>query len=369
MNVAQILKLVHRFAPSDLAESWDNPGLQAGSLASEVQRVGLALDATNQTVTAALSSGCQLLLTHHPLIFKALKNIDFSSPTGRLIQRAASAGLSIASAHTNWDSAEGGVAAALAELLELEDWEPLEPVGRSFLKVVVFVPAGHEESLRSALFAAGAGVIGRYDRCYFQQPGQGGFRPPLDSAPFLGQMGHDSQAEEIRLEMILPAHLEAACAQAIYRAHPYEEPAFEFHKINIWGRAQGMGLLGHWRPGRNLFSILARSVGLTSVKWAGPRPDKVETVALLPGSGGSFVRQAQAAGAQVLITGDASYHQALEAGALGLSLVDLGHFESEWPCVPALAKRLKEELAREKSPLDCLILPQSPAWSYGATEA
>lgn len=358
------MKIIHRAAPPDLAADWDNSGLQIGSPEQRVGKIGLALDVTSRTLELALKAGCDLLLAHHPLLFKPIKSLNFDREPGSLIKTAVKGGLAVVSAHTNWDSAARGVARALAELLELQDLRPLEAAPREFFKLVVFVPAGYESPVREALFKAGAGHIGDYDKCWFGAPGEGGYRTPEDGRPFIGQSGRETRTRESRLEVVVPKHLAEAAAEAVLKHHPYEEPAFEFHSVRIYGRNQGLGLLGGWSSPRDVLAELSRITGLAGFKWAGPRPERVERAALLPGSGGSFVRLAHSRGAQCLITGDVGYHDALEAEALGLTVVDLGHFESEWPGVLQLARVLREEFERENINVECEVLKQSPVWRY-----
>jgi len=366
MLIRDFIKIMHRLAPPDLAAAWDNSGLQIGSLDREVRSIGLALDATVETVAAALARGCDLLLAHHPLIFHPLKNIIIDHGPGAVVKAALAGDLAVFSAHTNWDSAALGVASALAELLELSRCRPLEPAARTFQKMVVFVPAGYENRLRQALFEIRAGHIGDYDRCWFASSGEGGFGVPADGRPFIGQPGKEARARESRLEVILPPALAEAAARVVRERHPYQEPAFEFHEVKIYEPNQGLGLVGEWNPPRDLLAELGRHPGFRAFKWAGPTPGLVDRVALLPGSGGDFVRQARTQGARVLITGDVSYHQALEAADLGLTLVDLGHFETEWPGVTRLARLLKKNLDRSEPKVECLVLEQSPPWHYQA---
>lgn len=366
MLVRDFIKIMHRLAPPDLAADWDNSGLQVGSPGKEIRRIGLSLDATVETVASALAAGCDLLLAHHPLIFRPLKNFITDHGPGAVAKAALAGDLAIFSAHTNWDNAALGVASALAELLELEHCRPLEAAARNFYKLVVFVPAGYENRIRQALFEAGVGQIGDYDRCWFAAPGEGGFRIPSDGRPFLGRPGQEARARESRLELILPLALAETAAQAIREQHPYQEPAFEFQAVKTYGPDQGLGLVGEWNPPRELLAEIGRHSEFPAWKWAGPKPGPVHRLALLPGSGGNFGRLARRQGAQALITGDLSYHQALEAADLGLTLVDLGHYETEWPGVTRLARLLTEEMARVEPRIECLVLEQSPPWYYQA---
>ncbi len=356
------MRIIHRLAPPELALDWDNSGLQVGSPEAEVVKIGLALDATQNTVREALDAGCDLLFTHHPLIFKPLKSIDAESPEGAVITLAMRGGLSIFAAHTNWDAAALGVADALAELLELEERRPLEPLALDFYKLVVFVPKGYEDKLKDALFEAGAGRIGDYDRVWFASRGEGGFRAPQSGSPFIGQPGEKARTGESRLELILPRARAGAASLAIFKNHPYEEPAFEFYPIKIYGRNQGLGLIGLWPGGRDPLAACREKLGPGLFKYCGPKLGRVERVALLPGSGGSYIRLAKNSGAEVLMTGDVSYHQALEAEHLGLMALDLGHFETERPGLARLKELLDREFERRGEAVECLLLHQESPW-------
>lgn len=365
MRLKYLAQIVQKIAPIDLACDWDNPGLQVGSPDQKIKRIGLALDATEKTLQAAAKAGCDLLFSHHPLIFKAIKKIDISSYPGTVIAKAISLGIAVFSAHTNWDSSSQGVAQALADRLGLEEREPLEPISRNFLKLVVFVPTGYEPQVREAVFKTGGGAIGDYDNCWFGSRGEGGYRAPMDGQPFIGDKGLKARTGESRLEIILPPSLADQAAAAVRASHPYEEPAFEFHSISVPGCGEGAGLLGRWPEARNLLRGLDQA-GFSSYKWAGPEPLAVSKVALLPGSGGDYLYLAKARGAEVLITADAKYNQALDSESLGLTLVDLGHYETEWPGVARLAEVLEAELKRMNLEVDCIVLDQTSPWSYHA---
>jgi dinuclear metal center YbgI/SA1388 family protein len=361
LKLKDLAGLLHCLAPPDLALDWDNPGLQVGDWDQPITRVGLALDATLATVARAAEAGCDLLLTHHPLIFQPLKSLSKSGP-GAVIWAAQAAGLAVFSLHTNWDQAAGGVAGALADHLELTADRPLVPAAREFQKLVVFVPLGYEDKVKAALFEAGAGVLGDYERTWFAAPGEGGFKVPAAGRPFIGRPGEEARTRESRLEMLVPAGASEEAALAVRRAHPYEEPAFEFQAVKTYPPGQGLGLLARWSPARDLLAELGRRPEFAGFKWAGPRPRLIERLALLPGSGGSYAALARRLGAEALLTGDVGYHQALEAEALGLTLVDLGHFETEWPGLVRLGERLAALLAQAGLDVACQVLDQDPAW-------
>ena len=360
MLLCDLFKQLEKHMPLDLAQAWDNCGLQLGHWEAEIDKVALSLDASLETVEMAIKKQCQLLLCHHPLFFKPPKNIDLTSPLGKIIQRALAGGLNIISFHTNWDAAPNGVAYALAEKLELDNLKSLDAQDRSFYKVSIYVPKGQIERVRKAIFTAGAGHIGNYDLCSFDVEGTSTFRVPPAGHPFISRPGEETTVQEICLTAILPQNKMSAVSRAILASHPYEEPAFEFYPIKIMAANQGLGLIGQWEIARDPRQMLREKLGLKNMKWAGPLKSKVKRVALLPGSGGNYVDVAIAGRAEVLITGDASYHQAQRAQELGLFLIDAGHFETEWPGVEKMAQ-LVDSCGLEK-----IILSQKNFWNYEA---
>ncbi|MDR1309556.1 MAG: Nif3-like dinuclear metal center hexameric protein, partial [Deltaproteobacteria bacterium] len=323
---------------------------------AKVERAALALDPSKANIIKALDLDCQLLITHHPLIFKPIKRLSFSDPATAPACLALSRGLAVVSAHTNWDAV--GVAHELADILGLTVQHPLSGNCRRFLKLVVFVPESHEEEVRRAVQAIGAGTIGGYDCCFFKAQGTGGFKAPTGSQPFLGQPGEEHAAPEARLEIILPPNLRDKAALAVLSAHPYEEPALEFHQIDVPG--PGFGLVGRWNPPRDDAARFIQAILGQNGLWAGPEPGPVHTVALMPGSGGSYVEAAYAHGAQVLVTGDVDHHQALMASEIGLAVFSAGHFETERPSLARLARELAREVASAGGGAELTILDEIP---------
>ncbi|MDR2387723.1 MAG: Nif3-like dinuclear metal center hexameric protein [Deltaproteobacteria bacterium] len=341
MLVRDFVDIIESLAPLDLAEPWDNSGLQVGDPEARVKRVALALDASLDTIKKAVAAKAQLLITHHPLIFKPIKRLLSSDPLTKPAFLALANDLAVLSAHTNWDMVD--VAKRLAQVMELIEIRPLATGVRSFLKLVVFVPQGYEAKIRAAAAAAGAGTIGKYEACFFKAPGQGGFKVPLDGKPFIGAPGQDETAEEFRLEMVLPAQIRDQVAKAVKAAHPYQEPAFEFYGLTT--TVDGFGAMGRWQParsGQELHDFLNDKIK-TQGRWAGKtQPGKVVKVATLPGSGGDFIQMAKKAGADLLVTGEINHHQALLAQDLEMPVFLAGHFESEYPSLLHLAHLIKQ---------------------------
>ncbi|MDR1080967.1 MAG: Nif3-like dinuclear metal center hexameric protein [Deltaproteobacteria bacterium] len=338
MKAGDFLRLLDRLAPFSLALDWDNSGLQCGDPERPVARVAVCLDPTSEAIGKALDLGAELLIAHHPLIFKPMKSLAAGSPQTDALVRAIKADLPVISVHTNWDAS--GMCPALADLLEVRAEGFLEPVSADYLKIVVFVPPESFPDVSEALFGAGAGHIGGYSRCSFRSDGLGGFLPPPDGSPFIGEAGLYTETREQRVEAILPARFRDRCAEAVRRSHPYEEPAFEFHRVEATG-AYGFGIRGKWDPPREPLPWTASRLGTPFLTHAGPLPARASRVALLPGSGASFLPQAKAAGCEILITGDLTHHQALLAEELGVGVIAAGHMETELPGCERLMQELK----------------------------
>jgi hypothetical protein len=253
--------------------------------------------------------------------------------------------ITVVSAHTNWDAA--GVAKALAELLELKEEGFLEPLSADLLKLVVFVPEKSAGNILDAVHGAGAGRMGAYSRCSYRSGGMGSFLASPESRPAVGKPGEASEVREERIEVILKASLRDKVADAILRTHPYETPAFEFYPVSAPGES-GFGLVGSWSPKREPLAFVAAKRGLSALNRTRFMPEKAGRVALMPGSGGSYLALAKKAGAELLITGDLAHHDAQAACDLRLGVIGAGHFETENPSVPLLKEKL-EKLAPEVS--------------------
>lgn len=328
-----IFKIIEEMAPGRLAESWDNSGLQVGDAAAEVHRVLLALDVDLAVAREAREKGAELIVCHHPLLLKPLKNVNLAHPSGKLLGFLIKNDITVYAAHTNLDLAAGGVNAALAERLGLRDLAVLRQTGRErYLKLAVFIPSGHLEAVRDAVAEAGAGWIGNYSHCTFATPGTGTFMPRAGSDPYLGRTGELEQVEETRLETIVPAGKLKAVLQAMLQAHPYEEVAYDLYLLENEGPARGLGLVGTLPEELSLGEFARRvksALGLTGLRFGG-RPDSpVRKVAVCGGSGAELWPDALKAGADTYVTSDLKYHPAQDMLAAGLNFVDAGHYGSE----------------------------------------
>ena len=344
-RVREITAAVERLAPPALAEGWDNSGLQVGDLAAGASRVLVALTPLPEVFDEAEETGADFLLLHHPLIFSPLRSVNTGSYPGDFVARAISGNLTVYAAHTTYDAAPDGVSAALAAAVGLRG--PLEVVSPrgALRKLVVFVPTEDAEAVSEALAGAGAGRIGDYTRCTFRSPGTGTFLPGEGSDPYLGERGRLERVDEIRLETVVPAHLVRAAVDAATAAHPYEEVALDVYPVEGIPEGCGYGRVGTLPEPlspEELDSNISHSLGFPARLVSEGNRGSIRRVAVLGGSGGSFILEAASSGADAYVTGDLDYHDALLAESLGLAAVDAGHAATELPSLEPLARRLAE---------------------------
>lgn len=350
-KVGYVAQLIESLAPRRLAEEWDNVGLQVGDSSAEVARVLVALDLTDEVLDEAISKDCRLVVVHHPMIFKPLRHLRPDTPQGRRLVRLIREDIALYAAHTNYDMATGGTADVLAAALGLQNPEILASAGEEkYLKLVVFVPRGYEDRVRDALANAGAGWIGNYSHCTFQTGGTGTFMAREGANPFLGQIGELEKAEELRVETIVPETLTRRAVQAMIKAHPYEEVAYDLYPLANPGRSYGAARFGRLSDRRTLAELAGMVKTALNVPWvrvAGDPGQRVSKVAVVPGSAGSFVGKAAFAGAEVLVGGDLDYHEVREALDAGMAVIDPGHYASEVLALPSLVSYLEGKLRDE----------------------
>jgi dinuclear metal center YbgI/SA1388 family protein len=347
-----IIQMLERLAPRHYAAPSDREriGLQVGSATREVRRVLVCLDVTPAVAAEAAELGAGLIVAHHAFIFRPLAHLKTDTPKGAVAAELLKRDIAVYVMHTNLDAAEGGINDWFAEALGMQDCRVLEEVhSERLFKLAVFVPRSHQDAVRDALFAAGAGHIGNYSHCSFNIDGIGTFMPQEGTDPFIGRQGKLEKVEEVRIETVVPDGVLQQVIGAMLRAHPYEEVAYDLYPIEVKGRAVGFGRLGTLPEPETLASFaerVKRGLDVPFVRVVGPDSHLIRKVAVLGGAGPDFAKIALQAGADVLVTGDIDYHTALDAEAAGLALVDPGHF-AEKIMKANLAAWLQERLAAE----------------------
>jgi dinuclear metal center YbgI/SA1388 family protein len=356
IRVQDLNGLLNNLFPPQFAEEWDNVGLQVGDPQAVVEKVLVCLDPTGAALEQAARVSAQLIISHHPLIFRPPKTLTPTDSTGRLVWQAARDGIAVLSAHTNLDRARPGLNDWLAERLGLVDVTPLLlGSGQELFKLVVFIPADHLEPVADAMFAAGAGQLGKYDRCSFRSAGTGTFRGGEGSQPFLGRQGEVESASEIRLEVIVPAERLSRVTRKLLKAHPYEEVAYDLLPLANRRDDIGLGRIGRLPqplPLEEFVGQVHSALGCRSLRWVGEAERSVTKVAVCGGSGASLLAEALRQGADVLVTGDVKYHDAKNAQELQIGLIDAGHFATEHLMVEQLVATLKQAVAERNWPLE-----------------
>jgi dinuclear metal center YbgI/SA1388 family protein len=331
MKLKELCSFLDSAIPLSYQEGYDNSGLQIGVPDSEVNSILLAIDITEDVIDEAVTNDCNAIISHHPLIFSPIKRLSGASMPERIVSKAIKNDIAIYSAHTNLDSIPGGVSYKMAEKLGLENVRVLAPLQKKLLKLIVFIPENYLDKVKDAVFEAGAGVNGNYDRCSFGTPGTGSFRPGEDSNPFVGKKGKIHFEREVRFETILHSELKEKVIAAILKTHPYEEPAYDIISLENDNTEGGLGCLGRLKEAmdKNAFlEFVANVFSARCIRYSKFAGSKISKVALCGGSGTSLLREAISSGADAFVTADIRYHTFFDAENRIL-LADIGHYESE----------------------------------------
>jgi dinuclear metal center YbgI/SA1388 family protein len=328
-NGHEIIQIFESWSPKSFALEDDPIGLQIGQLNRQVKNVLVTLDVTLEVVQEAIDQNCQLILAHHPPIYRPLKNLRTDTPTGKIIELCIKHDIAVYAAHTNLDVAPGGVNDLLAEALELQKISILdETYAESLMKLAVYVPHSHAEILRKQLALVDAGQIGNYDSCSFSSFGTGRFKPLDGSNPVIGQLNHLEEVEEEKVEVVFASSKKSKILKAMYEFHPYEEVAFDLWTLESNTRQQGIGRIGLLEQPMSLDAFASKvkeQFKVPFVRIVGEATKSIRKVAVLGGDGNKYIQTAKRAGADVLVTGDLYFHVAQEAQTLGLSVIDPGH--------------------------------------------
>lgn len=347
MKIKEILQLITDEAALSLQESYDNSGLLIGDEEIKVERALLAVDVTGEVIDEAVSKKCGLIIAHHPLIFKGLKSINPKNPVERIAMKAIKNNIAIAAMHTNLDNYEFGVNAKLAEVLGLKNLRILSPVKSGLRKLIVFVPQDHAETVRQAMFAAGAGAIGAYDSCSFNTPGTGTFRAGDNTNPFVGEQGKLHEEAEVKVETVVPAHKLNKVLKSMISAHPYEEVAYDIFPLENSDTGAGAGMIGELEQAmdeQDFLTMVLKKLGTPVLRHTALTHKKIQKVAVCGGSGVFLLPNAKAADADAFVTGDIKYHDFFEADGQ-LLMVDAGHYETE-----QFTKELMAGIIQKKMP-------------------
>ncbi|MEP0367496.1 MAG: Nif3-like dinuclear metal center hexameric protein [Cyclobacteriaceae bacterium] len=331
MKIKDAVKYLETIAPPVYQETYDNSGLLVGSPKSDLTGILITLDVTEVVIDEAANSGLNMIVAHHPLIFKGVKSITGAHWVERCIVSAIKKDIAIYAIHTNLDNVSQGVNAKIAEKLNLTNTKILSPKAGTLSKLVTFVPKENKDAVLEAMYEAGAGEIGNYDHCSFSSEGHGTFRPGDQSNPTLGSHGMDETVSENRLEVIFPSFRSGPVIAALNQSHPYEEVAYDLSSLDNKNQDVGSGIVGELTEPMETAAFLRhlkQTMQTDVIRHTQIHKDKVKKIAVCGGAGSFLLGKAKSVNADVFITGDFKYHEFFEADN-DIMIADIGHYESE----------------------------------------
>ncbi len=342
MKATEIIDYLEELAPLSLQESYDNAGLLVGNKNTEVTGILISLDCTEDVVDDAISQNCNMIVSHHPIVFSGLKKFTGKNYIERTIIKAIKNDILLYAIHTNLDNMLDGVNKKIADKLGLQNTRILNWKKQLLKKVVTFCPTEHAEKVREAMFSAGAGKIGNYDNCSFNTEGMGTFRGNENTDPFVGKQGKEHHENEVRLETVVPEFRITDVLRAMKTAHPYEEVAFDIYPMdNVW-KEVGSGMVGDLEneiDALEFIKSLKETMQTDCIRYTLPHKKNIKRIAICGGAGSFLLKSAIAANADLFITGDFKYHQFFDAENR-IIIADIGHFESEQFTMELLADKL-----------------------------
>jgi dinuclear metal center YbgI/SA1388 family protein len=345
MKIKEIVAYLESKAPLALQEDYDNAGLITGNGEWQCTGALLCLDSIEAVVDEANALGANMIIAHHPIVFTGMKSLTGRTYVERTIINAIKNDIAIYAIHTNLDNVWDGVNARIADKLGLTSRAILGPLSNQIRKIVVYVPHVHLDSVREAMFEAGAGNIGEYSECGFVLSGEGTFKAGKGTDPHVGEIGSRHREAESRLEMAAPSHKVNAVIRALLEAHPYEEVAYDIIPVEGVNPRLGAGMVGEMDSGMDLKAFLKHvksTFHCQMIRFTADIGVKVKRVAVCGGSGRFLLKDAIRAGADVFLTSDFKYHEFFDAEGK-IVVVDIGHFESEQFTVDLLGEMLKEK--------------------------
>ncbi|HET6244871.1 MAG: Nif3-like dinuclear metal center hexameric protein [Bacteroidetes bacterium] len=331
MFIHDVIDLIEDFAPLQLQESYDNSGLITGDKNWKVQKILLCIDTTEAVIDEAIFKGCNLIIAHHPIVFKGLKKFTGEDYVQRTIIKALKNDIAIYAAHTNMDNVYDGVSARICQKLNLKNKKVLSPKKNILKKIITFCPQEQAEKVKTALFNAGAGKIGNYSECSFNSSGTGTFRPSENANPFVGEKGKRHTENELRIETIFPFYLENKIIKALLDSHPYEEVAYDVITLENKHNSIGSGMIAEVENPQHetdFLNFIKKQMNAQCIRHTAILNKEIKKVAVCGGSGSFLVQNAIAAGADIFITSDFKYHEFFDAEGKIL-IADIGHYESE----------------------------------------
>ena len=331
MKIKDLTDYLEEIAPLSYQESYDNAGLIVGNPNKEISGALICLDCVEEVIDEAIANNIDLVIAHHPIVFKGLKKLNGKDYVERVIIKAIKNDIAIYAIHTNLDHVSVGVSKKICDKLGLVNIRVLAPKDNLLKKLVTFVPQSHKEQVKDSIFAAGAGKIGNYSECSFEVNGQGNFKANEDAAPFVGEKNKRHTEDETRVEFIYPATLEKAIINALLKSHPYEEIAYDIYALSISYSEVGAGMIGELeKPMKEMdfLKLVKNNMKADVIRHTKLLNKEIKKVAVCGGAGSFLLKQAISSGADIYISADFKYHEFFDADNK-IIIADIGHFESE----------------------------------------
>ena len=344
-QIKEITSYLEGLAPLSSQESYDNSGLIVGDPKQVVTDVLVSLDCIESTVDEAIERGCNMIVSHHPIVFKGLKKLNGANYIERTVLKAIKNDIAIYACHTNLDNYRFGVNYEIAERLGLTDLHILSPKLNVLNKLVCYVPSSHLKVVSEAMYAAGAGNIGDYSACSFSVSGEGTYTPGVDSNPYEGEIGKPSNVREERFEVICSKHQLNSVLNAMRLSHPYEEIAYDIVPLLNANNYEGSGMVGNLTNAMDeiaFLTLLKSTFNCGVIRHTKLFRGQIKKVAFCGGAGSFLLKEAKRSGADVFITGDYKYHDFFDAEN-EIIIADIGHFESEQYTSNRIATILKKK--------------------------
>ena len=331
MKLRELTSFLEEIAPLAYQEDYDNSGLIVGNQDMELSGALISLDCTESVIDEAIQLGFNLIISHHPIVFKGLKKFNGNSYVERVVMKAIKHDIAIYAIHTNLDHILQGVNKKICEKLDIRNVSILKVKGGLLKKLVIFCPIADAENVRKVLFEAGAGMIGNYSECSFNVEGSGTFKAGIGSDPYVGEIGKQHHEAEVRIEVIYPVNMERVIIASLLGVHPYEEVAYDIYPLTNGFQEVGSGMIGNLESDWDELEFLKfvkEKLGAKVIRHTEIRSKKIRRVAVCGGSGSFLLQNALNAGADIFITADFKYHEFFDAEGK-LIIADVGHFESE----------------------------------------
>lgn len=331
MKIKEIIQYLELLAPLSSQESYDNSGLITGDSDAEVKQALICLDSTEDIVDEAIATGCNLIIAHHPIVFKGFKSLTGKNYVERVVLKCIKNDIALYAIHTNLDNFRFGVNAEIGKRLGLTNLNILDPKKGILNKVTVFVPLENREQIAQAMYNAGAGHIGNYSGCSFYGEGTGTYTPTEGATPYTGTVGTAENVRENRLEVLVSSHHLSAVVHAMKKSHPYEEPAYDIVALQNTHMYEGAGMIGtlpESMKATDFLSFVKQQFNCGIIRHTKLVKETIKTVAFCGGSGAFLLPSAIRSKADIYITGDFKYHEFFDAEDT-IIIADIGHFESE----------------------------------------